>query len=103
MLFFLGNEVSVPWSRVELAAIVFMEFTRSGQVQLDEIASWPLYETHFNEQMKKLQELGVDVSIDGAPTAATSADNKEDVGNEVETQLEDVETRKYAIGEKMIK
>ena len=86
-----------------------MEFVRSGQLHIDELTSSTLYEIRFNEQVKKLQELGVDVSVDSAAatsvTAATSGGDEAAKDDEDFAPLEHVDTRKYAAagGEKATK
>lgn len=62
--FLLEEDKIVEWSNVELTAICLIEFQRTTQCQFDELSSWTVFEEKFNEQIKKLKEVGVDVKLE---------------------------------------
>lgn len=42
------------------------ELQRIGQCQFDELHSWQIFEERFNEQIKKLKEVGIDLKLEKA-------------------------------------
>ncbi|KAI6186361.1 Leucine-rich repeat-containing protein [Aphelenchoides besseyi] len=63
---FEGNDKSTPWQNIELAAVCFLEFHRTAQVQLEELANWNTFDDRFNEQVNKLRDVGIDLKFEKA-------------------------------------
>ncbi|KAI6190143.1 hypothetical protein M3Y97_00084900 [Aphelenchoides bicaudatus] len=60
------NEKTVQWSNLELVAVCLIELQRIGQCQFDELHSYAVFDERFNEQIKKLKDVGIDLKLEKA-------------------------------------
>ncbi|KAI6237281.1 Leucine-rich repeat-containing protein [Aphelenchoides besseyi] len=82
-----GNDKSTPWQNIELATVCFLEFHRTAQVQFEELANWNTFDDRFNEQVKKLKDVGIDLKIE-----KTIVHKDESVDLEKNEEVEDAVT-----------
>lgn len=68
---------------MELVAVCLIEIQRSAQLQFDELESWPVFEEHLNEQIKKLKEFGIDLKLEKAIVHREGSLDEEDENPEV--------------------
>lgn len=49
-----------------MAAVCLIEFQRTGQFIFDELHNWSIFDERFNDQLKKLKEVGIDLKLEKA-------------------------------------
>jgi hypothetical protein len=75
--------LNVSWSAFS-THFAFSELQRIGQCQFDELQHWPVFEERFNEQIKKLKEVGIDLKLEKAVIQDENAEDEENLELAVE-------------------
>lgn len=84
-----GQEKTVPWETLQLTALCVLELQKSSWTSAEELKSIAFFEDSLQEQLRKLNELGVDVKVEkSAPSSLPKELTAEEPAEEAEGGVE---------------